>query len=88
MLGAPRDHPVPLVAAVGPADDHDNDVAGHENGDEHGSSWVLGLGTLGALFGLATPIGAAWIANGLLLALFLSEVANYALRVFYYRRGI
>ena len=55
---------------------------------EHGSSWVLGVGTLAAIFGLATPVGPAWIANGLLLALFLSEVANYSLRVFYYRRGI
>lgn len=55
---------------------------------EHGASWVLGLGALAAAFGLATPVGPAWIANGLLLALFLSEVVSYSLRIFYYRRGI
>jgi hypothetical protein len=55
---------------------------------EHNSSWVLGAGVLAAIFGLATPIEKVWIANGLLLALFLSEVASYALRLYYYRRGV
>lgn len=55
---------------------------------ENNSSWVLGAGVIAAIFGLATPIGAAWIANGLLMALFLAEVAKRVLQVYYYRRGM
>jgi hypothetical protein len=55
---------------------------------EHNSSWLLATGVIGAIFGLATPIAPAWIANGLLLALFLAEVLSHLLRLYYYRRGI
>ena len=54
---------------------------------EHSSSWVLGFGVLAAMFALAMPVERAWIANGLLGVLFLSEVLCYALRLYYYRRG-
>jgi len=54
----------------------------------HGSSWVLGVGVVAAIFGLATPTAPVWIANGLLLALFLSEVVCRVLRLYYYRRGV
>lgn len=55
---------------------------------ENDSSWVLGVGVLAAIFGLAAPIGPAWIANGLLATLFLSEVLNRVLQLWYYRKGI
>ena len=55
---------------------------------EYHSSWVLVVGMVAAIFGLATPLQPAWIANGLLLAVFLSEVLNRLLRLYYYRQGI
>ena len=55
---------------------------------ESGSSWILGAGVLAAAFGLALPLGRAWIANGLLLALVVSEVVSYGLRLYFYRRGV
>lgn len=55
---------------------------------ENDSSWILGVGVLAAIFGLAAPIGPAWIANGLLATLFLSEVLKRALQLRYYRKGI
>ena len=55
---------------------------------ENHSSWLLGVGVLAAAFALATPIGPAWIANGLLMALFLAELLKHSLQLLYYRRGI
>ncbi len=55
---------------------------------EHDSSWLLGAGVIAAVFCLVLPIERGWIANGLLAALFLSEIVNYALRLYYYRRGL
>ncbi len=55
---------------------------------ENDSSWILGVGVLAAIFGLGTPIGPAWIANGLLATLFLSEVLKRTLQLWYYRKGI
>lgn len=55
---------------------------------ENNSSWVLGLGVLGAVFALASPLPTAWVANGLLATLFLSEVVCRSLRIYYYRRGM
>jgi hypothetical protein len=55
---------------------------------ESNSSWILAVGVLAAAFGLALPLGRAWIANGLLMALVVSEVVNYGLRLYYYRRGL
>ena len=43
---------------------------------------------LTAIFVLATPIERAWVANGLLLALFLSEVVRCVFQLYYYRRGL
>ena len=55
---------------------------------ENNSSWVLGVGVIAAIFGLATSVGTAWIANGLLMALFVSEVVKHAFQLYYYRRGM
>lgn len=55
---------------------------------ESNSSWVLGVGVLAAIFGLATPVGPAWIANGLLMCMLLSEVWKHMLQLYYYRQGL
>lgn len=52
------------------------------------SSWVLGAGVFGAIGALAFGVEAAWVANGLLLALFASEMLKLALQVVSYRRGV
>lgn len=55
---------------------------------ESNSSWLVAVGVLAAIAGLALEVGAAWIANGLLTSLFLSEVLKQVLQLVYYRRGI
>lgn len=55
---------------------------------EHNSGWLLGAGVVAAIFALGLPVGRAWVANGLLLALLLSEILAYGLRLYYYRRGM
>lgn len=55
---------------------------------ESNSSWLLAVGVLAAIAGLTLGVGAAWIANGLLTSLFLSEVLKQVLQLVYYRRGI
>jgi hypothetical protein len=55
---------------------------------EHNSSWVLGAGVVLAIFALATPVERVWVAHGLLVALFLSEVLGRVLQLYYYRRGV
>ncbi len=55
---------------------------------EHNSSWLLATGVVTAIFGLALPIEPAWIANGLLMAMVLSEVLAHVLKLYYYRRGM
>ena len=55
---------------------------------ENNSSWLLASGIFLAIVALALPIERVWIANGLLLALFLAEVLKRALQIYYYRRGM
>lgn len=55
---------------------------------ENYSLWIPGVGVLAAIFWLAAPIGTAWIANGLLATLFLSEILECALQLWYYLKGI
>jgi hypothetical protein len=55
---------------------------------EHNSSWVLGVGVVSAIFALATPLDRVWVAHGLLVSLFLAEVASHVLQLYYYRRGM
>lgn len=52
------------------------------------SSWVLGAGVFCAITALAFDVQAVWVANGLLLALFASELLKLALQVVSYRRGV
>lgn len=51
------------------------------------SSWVLGVGVFGAIGMLAFGVEAVWVANGLLLSLFASEMLKLVLQVVSYRRG-
>ncbi len=55
---------------------------------ESGSSWILAVGVLGAVTGMCFSVSIVWIANALLVSLFLSEIAGYVLRLAYYRRGM
>lgn len=55
---------------------------------ESNSSWLLAVGVLAAIVGLALGLGAAWIANGLLMSLFLSGVLKQVMQLVYYRRGV
>jgi hypothetical protein len=74
-----------IVARPDGPDERDQQI---ERRAESGSSWILAVGVLAAAFGLALPLGRAWIANGLLMALVVSEVVNYGLRLYFYRRGV
>ena len=52
------------------------------------SGWVLGFGVL--IISAHTfmhDLNSLWVANLLLFAVFVSQVASYALQIFYYRRG-
>ena len=55
---------------------------------ENHSSWLPAAGIFLAIVALAFPIERVWIANGLLLALFLGEIVKRSVQIYYYRRGI
>ena len=55
---------------------------------ESRSSWILGVGVIGAIMALILSVGGVWVAHLLLVSLFGSEVAKDVLQIVYYRRGI
>ncbi len=55
---------------------------------EHNSSWIAATGIVTAVACMALGVANVWTANILLLALTLSEVTAYALRLMYYRKGV
>ena len=55
---------------------------------ESRSSWILGVGVIGAIVALILSVGGVWVAHLLLISLFGSEVAKDVLQIVYYRRGI
>lgn len=55
---------------------------------ESNSAWILAAGVVIALAAMLFEVPTAWVANGLLAALFLSEIVGFILRIVYYRRGI
>lgn len=73
MLGTPED-----------ADERDRLIGWKA---EARSSWVLGAGVFCAITALAFDVEAVWVANGLLLSMFASEMLKLALQVVSYRRG-
>ncbi|MCY4015162.1 MAG: hypothetical protein OXG82_20920 [Gammaproteobacteria bacterium] len=55
---------------------------------ESRSSWILGLGVIGAIIALILSVGGVWVAHLLLISLFCSEAAKEVLQIVDYRRGI
>ena len=55
---------------------------------ESQSSWILGVGVIGAIMALILSVSGVWVAHLLLISLFGSEVAKGALQIVHYRRGI
>ena len=55
---------------------------------ESRSSWILGVGVIGAITALILSVGAVWVAHLLLISLFGSELAKEVLQIVYYRRGV
>lgn len=55
---------------------------------ESRSSWILGVGAIGAIVALILSVGSVWVAHLLLISLFVSELAKEVLQIVYYRRGI
>ena len=55
---------------------------------ESRSSWILGVGVIGAIMALILSVGGVWVAHLLLISLFVSEVTKDMLQIVYYRRGI
>lgn len=73
--------------AAGPErrDERDRMIAWKAEGR---SSWLLGVGVLAAVAGLAAKVEPTWIAHLLLLSMLASEVLNFSLRLVSYRRGL
>ena len=74
-----------IVARPEPPDERDRLI---EWRSESNSSWVLGVGVLGAIMCLIMSVEAVWVAHLLLLSLTLSELLKYLMQVIYYRRGM
>ena len=78
-----------IVAAIGGTDrpdERDRLIAWRA---EHHSAWIVGIGAITAVFMLAAPgLSRALIANLLIVAMFAAEIVNYALQLFFYRRGV
>lgn len=55
---------------------------------ESRSSWILGVGVIGAIMALILSVGGVWVAHLLLISLFAAEAAKNVLQIVYYRRGI
>ena len=55
---------------------------------ESRSSWILGVGVIGAIMALILSVSGVWVAHLLLISMFGSEVAKDVLQIVYYRRGI
>ena len=78
-----------IVAAIlrrpEPRDERDRIVGWRA---EHNSSWILGVGVLAGITCMVISVDDVWVAHLLLGALFLSEVVNFSLQLFYYRVGM
>ncbi len=55
---------------------------------ESNSGWIVAAGVVCALGAMVIGTEPTWVANGLIVSLFLSEVVGYILRLVYYRRGM
>jgi len=73
-----------LTGRAEDADERDRLIAWRA---EHRSSWLVGVGALGAVVLMTVGVDNVWTANLLLLTLTLSEVLGLTLRLVDYRRG-
>ena len=55
---------------------------------EHGSGWLLGLGTVAGIMALMLELEGIWVAHLLVLFLYLSEILCSVLKLAFYRRGL
>ena len=55
---------------------------------ESRSSWILGVGVIGAIIALILSVGGVWVAHLLLISLFGAELVKEVLQIVYYRRGL
>ena len=55
---------------------------------ESRSSWILGVGVIGAIIALILSVGGVWVAHLLLISLFGAEAVKEVLQIVYYRRGL
>lgn len=74
-----------LVGRPEPRDERDRAI---EWRAESRSGSILGVGVMLALGALVVRVDAVWVAHGLLLSLFLSELVRCSLQLVYYRRGM
>ena len=77
-----------VAAIVGRADEADERDRLIGCRAESRSSWILGVGVIGAITALILSVGAVWVAHLLLISLFGSELAKEVLQIVYYRRGV
>ena len=77
-----------VAAVVGRTDEADerDRLIGYRA--ESRSSWILGVGAIGAIVALILSVGGVWVAHLLLVSLFGAEVAKGVLQIVHYRRGI
>ena len=77
-----------VVAIVGRTDEADERDRLIGCRAESRSSWILGVGVIGAITALILSVGTVWVAHLLLISLFGSELAKEVLQIVYYHRGI
>ena len=68
-----------------PADERDRLIGWRS---ESKSSWILGAGAFLAIAGMAAGYESVWVANLLIVSMFLSEIVKVSLQILYYRRGM
>ena len=79
-------HVVAAIASGGDGADERDRLIGWRA--ESRSSWILGVGFIGAIIALILSVDGVWVAHLLLISLFSSEVAKEVLQIVSYRRGI
>ena len=79
-------HVVAAIASGGDGADERDRLIGWRA--ESRSSWILGIGVIGAIIALILSVDGVWVAHLLLISLFSSEVAKEVLQIVSYRRGI
>lgn len=74
-----------LTGSPEPADERDRLIGWRS---ESRASWILGAGAFLAIGGMSMGYEAVWVANLLVVSMFLSEIVKYILQLTYYRRGV